>query len=97
MSVRSAKKVKPGACDEIPDVSVFAVDKLFRVLVVVADETPSSELSPFVTSDFFFGFRFFRGLLRALVGESISSSVLATSLPAMNGRIFCLMRCGQKY
>ena len=43
MSVRFSKKVKgkPGACDEIPEVSVFAVDKAFRVLVVVADETPS--------------------------------------------------------
>ena len=82
MSVRSAKKVKPGACDEIPDVSVFAVDKLFRVLVVVADETPSSEWSPLVISAFFFDawLRFFRGLLRALVGDS-NSSVLATSLP----------------
>ena len=71
MSVRFSKKVKgkPGACDEIPEVSVFAVDKAFRVLVVVADETPSSELSPFDTSDFFLGLRFFLGLLLDLVGE----------------------------
>ena len=81
MSVRSAKKVKPGACDDIPEVSVAAVDKV-RVLVVVADETPSSEWSPLVISAFFFDawLRFFRGLLRALVGDS-NSSVLATSLP----------------
>ena len=80
MSVRSAKKVKPGACDEIPEVSVAAVDKV-RVLVVVADETPSSELSPLVISFFFDAWlRFFRGLLRAFVGDS-NSSVLATSLP----------------
>lgn len=83
--------ILPGVCEETPEEdvrSVAAVDKV--LVVVVADETPSSE-SPLDMSFFLTWLRFLRGLRLVFVGDS-SSSVFATSLPALLGGCRELLR-----
>ena len=76
--------VLPGVCEDTPDdevMSVAAVDKV--LVVVVAEDTPSSESPLDAVASFGFRVCFFRGLRRDFVGDS-NSSVLATSLPALD-------------